>query len=339
MNKRIALIFSLMITTMTLFSISASASELKFSVTPVLPTNQYNQEHTYFDLMMTPNQKQEITMTLRNDTEKAVQVTSIVHPATTNSNGVVEYGESNTTLNKTAPANIAEIVKAEQEELTIPAKSSIEARYTITMPAKSFDGILAGGITVQEKQDEKQKGQTKKKSLAIENNYAYVVAIVLRETEKEIQGDLKLTDIEPGQLNARNMIQATIENKEAEYINQVTIETSIAKKGSKDVLYSSKKEGMQIAPNTSLAYPTRLEGKELEAGTYELSMLATSKGREWKFSKSFTIEAKTAEKLNKSDVSIKKESNHNFYYIICLVAILVLVIIFLLVLLLRKKKI
>ncbi|TFJ46694.1 DUF916 and DUF3324 domain-containing protein [Carnobacterium divergens] len=314
----------------------ANASQLKFSVEPVIPENQKDTSHSYFDLTMKPSEKQTLNIHMRNDTDNEVTVLPSVHAATTNINGVVEYGESNTKLDKTSKYNIEEIVKPAVDEVKIPANGSTDLELMIEMPKDGFDGILAGGITLKEKEDTAEtKKEKTQQGLAIENKYAYVVAVVLQETDVKIDSELKLNKVEPNQVNARNVINATLQNTQAKYMNQLSVDTKITKKGESDVLYSSKKEEMQMAPNTSFAYPVSLNGEKLKAGDYTLSMTAKSMGETWKFKKDFTIKADVAKAFNEKDVTVKKE----YAWIYILIGILLILLALLLIwFIIRKKK-
>lgn len=313
------------------------ASELKFSVEPVIPENQKDNGHTYFDLNMKPKQKQTLKVHMRNDTDKEVVVIPSIHTATTNINGVVEYGESNSQVDDTVQYKLEDLVKPAVKEVKIPAKNATDLELNVEMPEAEFSGILAGGITLTEKDAETEdtKEQDQEKGLAIENKYAYVVAIVLNESDQKVESELKLTNVEAGQVNARNAISATIQNTQPKYMNQLAVDTKIMKKGEKEVLYSSKKDSMQMAPNTSFAYPISLNGKKLEPGKYTLTMDATSMKQTWHFNKDFEIKADVAKKLNKTDVSIEKANNLWLYIVF---ALLLLLILLLLILLFNKKK-
>ncbi|WP_242590281.1 MULTISPECIES: DUF916 and DUF3324 domain-containing protein [Enterococcus] len=307
---------------------------MKFSVEPVIPENQKDTGHTYFDLNMTPKQKQKLKVHMRNDTEKEVIVKPSVHAGTTNINGVVEYGESNTKVDDTVQYNIEDIVKPTVDEVKIPAKGSNDLELDIQMPEGKFKGILAGGITLEEKEENKKEEKDKAQGLAIENKYAYVVAVVLHESDEKVESELKLTEVKPGQVNARNVINATIQNTQPKYMNQLSVNTKITKKGKKDVLYSSKNEGMQMAPKSSFSYPVSLNGEKLRPGKYTLDMYANSMKKEWHFVQDFEIKADVAKKLNETDVSVKK----NDMWIYILIGVLFLLIIILIVILLKKKK-
>lgn len=315
---------------------SVDASELKFSVEPILPENQFNKENTYFDLKVTPNQKQTLKIHMRNDTDKEVIVEPTIKPATTNLNGVVEYGISNSKLDDTAPYDISKLLKVKEKEAKIPAKKAIDLEIELQMPKEAFDGVLAGGITLQEKeQKEETKNETKKQGLAIENRYAYVVAVVLRENEKEIKTKLELQSVEASQVNARNVINAKLRNPEPRYLNRLSIETGITKQGEKEKLYTSKKSDMQMAPNSSFSFPISLKGEKLEAGKYTLNMIANSGDKKWEFKKDFEIGSQEAKELNKKDVTIESGLPLWLYMAI---ALLVLVVIGLIITIATLKK-
>ena len=54
------------------------------------------------------------------------------------------------------------------------------------MPKDRFDGVLAGGITFKEIVTEKDRNRNKDQSLSIENEYAYTVALLMRQTLNEV---------------------------------------------------------------------------------------------------------------------------------------------------------
>ncbi|MEG0732681.1 MAG: DUF916 and DUF3324 domain-containing protein [Vagococcus sp.] len=337
-NKK-SLILILVVLISVLIGKTSEASELKFSVEPVLPENQFDKENTYFDLKVSPNQKQTLKIHMRNETNQEVIVEPVIKPATTNLNGVVEYGVSNNKLDQTAPYDISTLLKIKEKEVAIPAKKAIDLELELHMPKESFDGILAGGITLQEKEKEKtKKKETKKQGLAIENRYAYVVAVVLRENEKELKPALELDKVEASQVNARNVINATLKNPEARYLNRLSVESTITKKGSKEKLYTSKKENMQMAPNSSFAYPVSLNGERLESGNYTLNMMAKSGDKSWKFTKDFEIGSKEAKELNKKDVTIEEEPSLWLYLIVSVLEALVIGLLFTVFLMKKKKK-
>lgn len=318
---------------------SAFAADLSFSVETKLPKNQRSKS-SYFDLDMKPGQTQNLEIEVNNYTDKEITVEGIINPATTNINGVVEYGKSNTELDKTAPYNIKDIAKPKKEELTIPAKGVATYEIEVKMPEKEFDGILAGGITFSEvvKEDKKAKQkEEQQQGMAIENRYSYALALLLRENEKALDSNLLLTKVAADQVNVRNVISSDIQNPVAKYLNKLEVNYYVTKKDKSEKLYEESKKDIQMAPNSTMHLPLSLNGEKLVAGKYTMHIDAKAKEDSWKLEKDFEITAKEAKKLNEQDVSIEKD-NTMMYVVIAFVCLIVLFLIILFFVLKRQKK-
>lgn len=312
----------------------ASAAEFNFGVYTVIPENQIDKQKSYFNLKMEPNQKQTLTIQLKNDTANDVVIEPKIHSATTNINGVVEYGPTKAERDSSLSYELGDLIKTD-EEITIPAKSSKDLHLQVTMPEKEFTGILAGGITLEEKKTAQKNTKDVEKGLSIENKYAYVVGITLQEKDEKVKQDLKLHDVKAGQVNARNVINATLQNPTATYLNQFEVDAKITEKGKDKALYTSKKQGMQMAPNSNFVYPVSLNREKMEPGTYTLYVKAKSTEESWEFTKDFTIKDTEAKQLNSKDVSIE-EPNYLWWYIAGMLFILLAGLLWFL--LWRKKK-
>ena len=118
--------------------------------------------------MMKPDQEQILKVRAANSTDENLVIDVSVKSATTNSNGVIEYGESLTALDKSAPADLSEIIQLKDggESVELPAKSEKLVELRVKMPKEEFSGQLAGGITFSEKVDETKDKQKKYKRLS-----------------------------------------------------------------------------------------------------------------------------------------------------------------------------
>lgn len=329
------------------------ASEFNFAVTPIIPSTQLDLEKTYFDLKLDPGQEEKLEVLLRNDTDKKVEIDVSVNSATTNSNVIVEYGKNDIKKDESLEFDLKDYVEY-PEALTLQPNSERTAEFTVKMPEQAFDGVLAGGITFKEIKKDQEKNEDKEQGLSIKNEYSYVVALLMRQNENEVAPDLKLKNVEPGQINARNVILSAIQNDKKTYINQVAVQAKITKKGASEVLYKQDKEGLQIAPNSNFSFPISLKGDALEPGDYHLSMtvygnkdeegeFVKEKGtgdlrfkNQWKFEQDFTIDGETAKELNEKDVSLKKDNT--WLYILVGSLLLLLVVLLIIWLVWRKKK-
>lgn len=315
------------------------AAELNFSVEAEIPENQLDKDKTYFDLLMKPDSRQEIVIKLGNSTNKNVTVIPQISNATTNSNGVVEYSPSKNKLDRSAPTSIKETVTidAKQKEIDIPAYGETKLKLSVKMPKQSFSGVVAGGITLKEKPKEASK-MKEDQGMALDNEYAYSIAVLLREDEEVAKPSLILKSVTPGQLNYRNTIFTALTNPEARYINAVSVEAVITKKGTKEVIYKSNQEDMQIAPNTTFNYPIKLNGKKLVAGKYTVTMDVKGSNQSWKFLKDFDITQDKAKEFNEADVSIEKDESYLIKILIVAICILIIIVIAALIIVSRSRK-
>lgn len=315
----------------------AQASQLNFNVEAIIPENQVDKNKTYYDLRIEPGKTQDLKMMLHNSTDKDVSVELTAEAATTNLNGVVEYGKTKAKRDSTLKTSIGEIVTLSEENPVIPAKGSKEITLTVKMPTTDFDGVLAGGITVKETSPTTDKATKETKGMAIENRYSYVVALVLHGKNETIPSELKLNKVKATQVNVRNVISANLQNTKAKYLNQLSIDAKITKKGENKTLYSVKKDQMQMAPNSNFNLPIPLNGAALKSGKYTLKVKADSQGDTWNFTRDFNISAEEAKKLNEQDVSIEKD-NTWLYVLIGVILLAALLILFYLIMRKRKKE-
>lgn len=302
---------------------------------PIIPENQRDTTKTYFDLLVKPDSEETIEINLRNDTENEVIIEPKVHSATTNLNGVVEYGPVEANRDSTLKYDLNELISVEKE-VKIPARSSVKLPLIITVPKEEFKGVLAGGITLQEKEI-KNNDTTGTKGLSIQNKYAYVVAVVLNENNTQVKSELKLNNVFPDQVNARNVINANLQNSTPNYLNQLKVIAKIRKKGKTNVLYEKTKEAMQMAPNSNFDFPISLAGEELKAGDYALELTANTKTDRWHWKKNFTIKADEAKKMNARDVTIRKD--YTWAYITIGILLMILSISVLVFIFKRNQKI
>lgn len=336
MKKNSLFLSLLMLVMISLSPATSFASEFNFAVTTEIPGNQIDKSKTYFNLLVNPGEKQTLSIKLRNDTDKDVVIEPQIHSATTNMNGVVEYGKTDSNPDKSLKYNLADILTT-TKEVTIPAKSEKKLEMKLSAPTDEFEGLIAGGITLIEKQSEADKKNSKSEGLSIENKYAYVVGVTLQQNKTEVNQDLKLNGVKAGQVNARNAILAELQNPTPTYLNQFEIiEAKVTKKGETKTLFETDKQHMQVAPNTNFKFPIPLDGASLESGKYTLHLKAKSSKEAWEFSEDFEIKANEAKAFNEKDVSIpEKEMN---YLLVIIIGIVLLVLALFIIILLKRKK-
>lgn len=288
------------------------ANQVGFSIEPVLPENQIDKNSGYFHLKLDQGTQQELTIILKNRTDKPVKLKTSVASATTNINGVVDYDATKNKLDKTAPVNLSKQVNVPQT-ITLEPQSQQNVPIIVTMPDKKIPGVIAGGITFEE--DKEATSEQLTSQTAVKNKFSYVVALLMQQQDVlSVKPNLELSDITPTQLNTKTSISAAIRNTQSAYLNDMTVAVSIYKKGDKKPTYEFKKEKMQLAPNSIIEFPTFLNGNKLEPGDYEYVGKVTGRTNdldetrqekmEWTLKKSFTIKPTVAKSLNDKDTTI-----------------------------------
>lgn len=313
-------------------STGVHASEFNFSVDIDIPENQIDKEKTYLDLLMKPNQKQEIPYTLYNDTSKDIIVEMTIHSATTNSNGVIEYGDSEGTNDESMKYDIANLAKIDKE-ISVPANSSVTKTISLQAPKDSYKGVIAGGITFREKEASQEKQSD---TLGIVNRFSQVKAILIRTDTEEVEPDLNLLSAEADQKNVRNVISLKFKNDKAAYIFNLSTTIEIYKDKDEKQYLTLRKDNLNVAPNSIFNLPVPLNGKELEAGHYRVAVKGTTDRNTWNLETEFDISSKQAKELNDKDIDIQSEPKN--YSQLIVIGILVLIIVLLVILFILRER-
>ncbi|MGX7201316.1 hypothetical protein BCR22_02240 [Enterococcus plantarum] len=300
-----------------------------------------NQKSTagYFDLLMKPSQKQTVSITLKNPSDKKeVTVRADLSSAKTNANGVLEYGPAAIENDASLKYDFTEIVKG-PKEVTLAPKEEKKLELEITMPTEQYDGFIVGGIQLTVKPTKEAEAE-KKKQQGIANNYAFIIGMLLSESDAVVPAELTLNKVSAGLSNYRNAVFASISNTEMGFMKDMTIDMQVMAKGSDEVLYDTKKADMRMAPNSKIDFPLAMNGDEMVAGDYIAHILAKSGDRKWEWTEDFEITKEEADKYNKQDVTLTQERGINWQLIAMIVAGVVIfaVVIFIIVHQVNKKK-
>lgn len=302
----------------------AQEETLNFHVQPEFPNSQLKDSTNYFDLNLNPGQTEKLKLVLTNDKEEAIQVKITPHTAYTNVNGVVEYGKDPEKPDPTLPYSLNSMIEV-PEIVDLDGKESKIVELLLTMPKDSYEGILAGGLRIEENlKEEKQSDEGE--GLAIKNEFSYVIGVIVSNNRSVVEPELDLLEVFADQLNYRNVFSATIQNFTPSFVNQLLVEAEIRAKGKDEVLYSTSQEQLQMAPNSNFNFPIPLNGDRFVSGDYVLTMKARSGEKEWSWTEAFTIKAEAARRLNREDVTI--DSSINMWIISsCILFVLFIVLI------------
>lgn len=326
----------------TLFFVTAFADETKeeankgtgaaFSVLPIYPDNQVNGKNGYFELNVAPKQNQVLQIELQNYSEKTITIDIEANRATTSDAGITSYKKSKNEKDDTLKVDFESLVHLEEQEVALKAKEKKTIKITLQMPDESFVGQVLGGIHFSQKPDEKEKNEKKN---AVYNTFSYSIAVLLTENKQQVENQLKLIDVYADQRNYRNFIEARIQNAAPTMIKNLSVKSEIFEKNSSKASYQANKTSLRMAPNSTFNFGLDLQNTELIPGDYTLKMTADADGKEYKFSKDFTISRKQANELNDQAVYIEKKDNKQLYMIIAGILLVVIVVV---IILIKRKR-
>lgn len=306
---------------------------LNFHVTPELPQSQIEGTASYYNLNLNPGETETLVLLLQNDKEEPIEVKVTAHTAFTNVHGVVEYGKTAEQVDPTLLYSIDELIEP-IDTIELAAKESKRVELTLKMPTDSFEGVLAGGLRIEEVRPEEENVDNGE-SIAIKNEFSYVVGVLARNSRTTVQPDLELLDVFADQVNYRNVISATLQNFTPTFVNRLEVEATVHRDGEDEVLYEANQSQLQMAPNSNFNFPISLEGDRFQSGEYVLNMTARSGEEEWKWTKKFTIEADEARKLNRADVTIDTSTN---WWMIGAIGLFFIILVIMIYVLFKKRK-
>ncbi|MGG5368486.1 DUF916 and DUF3324 domain-containing protein [Enterococcus sp. AZ196] len=276
--------------------------------------HQIDKKQLYYDLQYQPNEAERLTVTLTNRTDQPIKLKASFNRAVTNSLGVVEYSGMNKDESNFGPS-ITDFVKLSSQEIALAANESKDIYLDVKMPDKEFEGVLAGGLYLEQLSTGKVDGN-------IRNVFSREIAVLLQNKTDEVKPVLKITKAKSTQANSRNAIAVTVDNEKAVYVKDVTLTYEVKKNGKSIV--KDKKEQLTLAPSSRMNYLIQMNNTEFSPGRYSVNMTIRSGDQKWTGNPTFTIDQEKAEDYNKKDVTIKKKAINPWIWIGLAVILLLL---------------
>lgn len=321
------ILFTICILNINLTKVEANTSQ--FSMDAILPKNQINTDKTYFDLLVKPGTTQDISILLTNKTNDKLPLSIDITTAITNNHGVIDYTSTENNFDSSLLYPLSKLVDLEDNKITLEAKEQRKITLNITVPKKSFEGIILGGIYVRPVKTTKVNN--------IETQQAIVKAISLRMTEKDIPYDIQFIDKQIGQIGNRELFQVKIQNTQPLIMNDITIIARVFDKNNKTILENESKN-IQMAPNSNFYYGIPLKQDDFEKnGNYTVQIKVKRANETWEFEEDFNVKSLN-DNTNKGIEVIENESKINKIILSGLIILIILIIFIRLILFLRNKK-
>ncbi|MGL9847767.1 hypothetical protein IGJ91_002937 [Enterococcus sp. DIV0765f] len=328
------ILLMLLVSFLSSMRVGAEEETLNFYVTPEFSENQKSGNDRYFQLNLAPNTTEKLTLKLQNANAKAKKIQITPHTAYTNVMGVVEYGQDADKADPTLKYALDELIE-QPEIIELAGNETKTVTLDLKMPKEAFEGFLAGGLRLSEVKEETPEETSDEEGVAIQNEFAYIIGVVVSNKQDAVQPDLELLDVFADQLNYRNVISANLQNFTPTFVNRLEVKATVQKVGEEEILYQASQEQMQMAPNSNFNFPISLDGDRFRSGEYLLKMTARSGEDEWQWERKFTIDADEARALNQQDVTIDTSIN---WWMILTILLLLLLASYIIFIFYKKKK-
>lgn len=328
-----------LITFISFCGIKVCAEELpgQFGVKAILPENQIDQNISYFNLLVKPNQSQTLEVELQNLANKERTFDISINPAVTSDGGTIDYSQKNAKLDNSVPFDIRKYITLNQSSVKIRANSTLKVPINISMPDKKFKGRILAGFTVKPKEDDIKPSKEKKSETQIINRLAYSIAISLQQNKEKIAPDLKLLNASAKDFNSLPYIALSFQNPSGTIINDLIFETKLYHDGK--LFIENTSNPFLVAPTSNFNLRLDLDGHKVSSGSYDVVVHAKSKENSWTFNKKFTVSEKNANKVNNNTVYAEKGMDWKLLtIIILLVALSIITILYIYKKLNKSKK-
>lgn len=311
----------------------AQGEYVSYSVRTLLPENQIENDHSYFNLRVEPNDIQQLQTEIFNHEDRDIIVNLSVRNSSTNQNGVIVYEEMEAKQDDHV-IQLTEVLSFEEEKVIIPAGESKIVSATLEMQDEQFDGVILGGLHFEKELSDDKTSD----GVNIQNKFAYLIGVVLSQDERVVPVDFQLKEIKADLINHRTAKVITIENNSPNIIEGLTIHTKIFQDGGKQPIKEKSQEQLNMAPYSTIDFVVDWDKQKIEPGDYLVKVEAKYKAEVWNWEETFTIEEKEANELNAEAIELEHNQNFQLNGFVLTSTIVFIIIIIGLLIYIRKLK-
>jgi len=267
-----------------------ASMEVPFSVEPVIPDNQASGV-SYFDLTLQSGQEQDLEVILTNSSDQPIEIVVKAHSGVTNANGIIVYDGSLPTVKSYDSIIFDEMVKIENDRVTVPANGEAKAVIHVKAPEDNFDGLILGGLhfLLEAPENDENSG------VSIQNQYAYVIGVNIREegNTTKVEADLEVEKIEAEEVYGQPGVVVYLNNLAPAIISNADVLAEIFPANQLDTPVAKREASMfSVAPSLAFNFPIELtEGEELAEGDYVLKISLKSNKYDILLEEAFSIPA------------------------------------------------
>lgn len=339
--KKKKILFKILFILLIFFSINqkTKAEGMDFLVEAILPENQVDSEESYFDLKVEPEKQQDLSFRLINLSEKQSIITIKLNPGWTNQNGVLSYSNMDKKIDESMEFPITDLISESEKKIKLEPLEEKIVSFTLKTPKRKFDGVIVGGFVFKKEKEDDLEG-SKTSEVIINNDIQLVKGIQLSETENSVSEKINIKSAKAGIINYRNAFILNFQNPQPRFIRDISVQMTIKKQNSGEVLVSEEKKISSMAPNSNVDLPVMYE-EEIKPGKYVMEInLITNELKKQK-ELNFEVTKKEYKEIKKELIETTYSDKKNNYYWVMTIIVLAIIILCLIIFLFkiwRKKK-
>jgi len=333
----------IIITTLVLMMITMTVpvTAMDFHVKPEFPENQRQNDSTFFDLVVTPGQEQDLIFIISNVSDHDIAVVVEAITASTDRNGQINYATGGE-MDESLKYFFENLVSLPQRNYEVPAQSSIEVMMNLRAPVEPFDGAILGSIRVlrDATAEEHDATGTPVSKFASVN----AVRLVNREDAEDIPVNLALGEISAGLVGDKTSIVVPIRNTQPRIVQGASANAQIYPRGGNQPILEYSIDGLDFAPNA--IFPLTIideEGNGITQGEYSVVIEIEHNGQFWNFKQDLRTTTQSAAEENKSTQNgIVRQVMQTMppwqWLAIAAVAIIIIVIVIMVIIITRRRS-
>ena len=273
-----------------------------FAVRIMIPDNQREGGGgASFNLLMAPGSEQIIEMEIESLSTEPIVMLIDIASATTNDNGELFFRtREGVVRDSSLEYALEDIARVEDARIPLEPGETKTIPITIQMPDSSFDGIIAGGITLQQELD-----MSVLKEEATDNRvtvYLLETMVFLQQSETQVTPDVQVIRAMAEERDDDNVFAVTLQNTEKTFVNEMNLHARITRADSHEVLHEIELSGLQMAPNSNFTFTIPMRGEVVEAGDFALHVRIDSYNGSWDISSyPLSITPELAERMNEEE--------------------------------------
>lgn len=288
-------------------------------------------EAGYFDLLVAPNESYELSLIVKNYSNKPITVVAKAGRATTSEGGALNYQSSlkessseNKKVNIPYELDMNNLLELKESDIRVEPNDQKKVILYLKSPVTEFKGELLGGVYFTEEPDfEKNRDKT------VINQFSYSIPILIRmRDEEKVENNITLGHVGPELRNHHPFIGVELINDKPSIIRNLKVDGKIINKKNDKVVYIKKEDSYQVASYSILNFGFDLQDTPMKSGNYEVDLKIDADGKKYELKKDFVIKNTEAKKFNENAVFVEKEDNSMWFYLIIATLVIIMLIYF-----------